>query len=319
MTKPLNILFAGTPEFAEIHLNAIINSGHSVVGVYTQPDRPSGRGKRLTASPVKRLATQHDISVYQPSSLKNEDAQKELASLNADVMVVVAYGLLLPKPVLDTPKYGCINVHGSILPRWRGAAPIQRAIEAGDITTGVTIMQMDIGLDTGDMLLKTECNIESEDTSARLHDKLCKIGPPALLEVLTQIANDHLVPEKQNDAESNYAKKIEKEEAKIDWQEDAYVIERKIRAFNPFPICYTTLNNERIKIHNARVFVSHSQNVPGDIINVDRDAIRVQCGENQLDILALQLPGKKPMEVSTFLNGYENLLHADKKSPRRFI
>ena len=319
MTKPLNILFAGTPEFAAVHLKSILNTHHSVIGVYTQPDRPSGRGKKLTASPVKQLALEHGVPVFQPASLKNEEAQNELASLHADIMVVVAYGLLLPKAVLDTPKHGCINVHGSILPRWRGAAPIQRAIEAGDTTSGVTIMQMDVGLDTGDMLLKAQCDIEPNDTSAILHDKLCEIGPPALIKTLEHIANGQATPEKQNDAESNYAKKIEKDEAKINWAESASVIERKIRAFNPFPICFTTLNGERIKIHSANVSNNHSSKTPGEIVHFDKNAIYVQCGENQIAIVELQLPGKKPMAVNTFINGYENLLLSEDNQPTHFL
>lgn len=195
--KPLNIIFAGTPDFAARHLQALLNSHHNVIGVYTQPDRPAGRGKKLTASPVKELAVANNIPVYQPGSLRKEPAQQELAALNADIMVVVAYGLILPKVVLDTPRLGCINVHGSILPRWRGAAPIQRALWAGDKETGVTVMQMDVGLDTGDMLLKTYLSIEDSDTSASLYEKLAEQGPVALLQALEGLANGTLAAEKQ--------------------------------------------------------------------------------------------------------------------------
>ena len=219
--KPLNIIFAGTPDFAARHLQALINSHHNVIAAYTQPDRPAGRGKKLTASPVKELALAHNIPVYQPGSLRKEPAQQQLAALNADIMVVVAYGLILPKVVLDTPRLGCINVHGSILPRWRGAAPIQRALWAGDKKTGVTIMQMDVGLDTGDMLLKTYLSIEDDDTSASLYEKLAQQGPNALLQALEALANGTLAAEKQDEALANYAEKLSKEEARLDWTKSA--------------------------------------------------------------------------------------------------
>lgn len=299
----LKLIFAGTPEFAACHLRALLESEHDVIAVYTQPDRPAGRGKKLTPSAVKQLALENDIPVFQPVSLKNEDAQKELAALNADVMVVVAYGLLLPKAVLDTPKHGCINVHGSILPRWRGAAPIQRAIEAGDKHSGVTIMQMDVGLDTGDMLLKKECDILPNDTSADLHDRLCDIGPPALIETLTHIAKGTITPEKQNDELSNYASKIEKAEAEIHWHESGDTVVRKILAFNPFPVAFTLLNNDRVKIHKAHVANNNTQRTPGECF-IKNGELLVQAADGQISIERIQMPGKKAMSAADFLNGF---------------
>ena len=306
----LNIVFAGTPEFAAVHLQALINSHHNLVAVYTQPDRPAGRGKKLTPSPVKKLALENNLPVLQPVSLKNEGAQEELKATNADVMVVVAYGLLLPQPVLDTPKLGCINVHGSLLPKWRGAAPIQRAVEYGDAKTGVTIMQMDIGLDTGDMLLKTDCEIYPTDTSHSLHDRLAEIGPPALLDSLNTMAEGNLTPEKQSSefegTAYQYAKKIEKAEAELDWSLPAKALDHKIRAFNPFPICYTTLGKDRLKIHSANV-LEQGKGKPGTI-TVENGKITVACGEGALELTFLQLPGKKTMDTSQFLNGFSQLL-----------
>ncbi|MDU5747844.1 MAG: methionyl-tRNA formyltransferase, partial [Haemophilus parainfluenzae] len=224
--KPLNIIFAGTPDFAAQHLTALLNSHHNIIAVYTQPDKPAGRGKKLQASPVKQLAEQHQIPVYQPKSLRKEEAQAELKALNADVMVVVAYGLILPQAVLDMPRLGCLNVHGSLLPRWRGAAPIQRSIWAGDQQTGVTIMQMDMGLDTGDMLHKVYCDIDDQETSASLYYKLAEIAPSVLIDVLDHLEEGKFIAEKQDDSQSNYAEKLSKEEAKLDWSLSAAQLER---------------------------------------------------------------------------------------------
>ena len=287
--ESLNIIFAGTPVFAANHLQALLDDGqHNVIAVYSQPDKPAGRGKKLTTSAVKSLALEHNIPVFQPVSLKNDDAQHELAALNADIMVVVAYGLLLPKAVLDTPRLGCINVHGSILPRWRGAAPIQRAIEAGDTVSGVTIMQMDVGLDTGDMLLKAECPILPTDSTVDLHDRLCDIGPPALLKTLNLLSQGQSEPEVQNDLDSNYAKKIEKNEAIINWRESSDLICRKIRAFNPFPICYALLNGERVRIQQAhtvtQVIATQAKKLAPGEIAIDSNEIRVGCGDGTLSI-----------------------------------
>ncbi|NOU51387.1 methionyl-tRNA formyltransferase [Pseudoalteromonas sp. JBTF-M23] len=301
MTKPLRIVFAGTPDFAARHLSALIDSHHEVVAVYSTPDRPAGRGKKLKASEVKMLALEHNLPVYQPESLKTPQAQTELAALNADVMVVVAYGVLLPKAILETPKMGCLNVHGSILPRWRGAAPIQRALWAGDEHTGVTIMQMDEGLDTGDMLHIATCPITTQDTSASLYDKLAQLGPVALLETLEQLSNGTAVATKQDDAQANYAKKLRKEEADIDWQMSAKQIALNIRAFNPWPVCFTQMQNQTVKIWQAEVIDSHG--TPGTVLSSDKDGIVIACAEQALKITQLQPQGKKPMSAQDFLNG----------------
>jgi len=303
-TSPLKIVFAGTPHFAAHHLQVLVDSEHEIVAVYTQPDRPSGRGKKLTPSPVKTLALAHNVTVEQPQSLKTENAQDVLRSYDADVMIVVAYGLLLPEVVLAIPRYGCLNVHGSLLPRWRGAAPIQRAIEMGDSETGITIMQMDKGLDTGDMLHKVTCAISTDETTASLHDKLMTLGAPALLHVLTQLPAASLQPEVQNNDLASYAAKITKEEAAINWQEPAMVIEKKIRAFNPFPMAYSFLGGNRIKIHHAEVCSTLSQGVPGEILSVNENGLDIACGEYSLCVYTLQIPNKKAMPIGDILNGY---------------
>ncbi|WP_122033471.1 methionyl-tRNA formyltransferase [Aliivibrio sp. EL58] len=302
MNKPLRIIFAGTPDFAARHLSALIDSHHEVIGVYTQPDRPAGRGKKLTASPVKELALEHNIPVFQPENFKTDEAKQELADQNADLMVVVAYGLLLPQAVLDTPKLGCINVHGSILPRWRGAAPIQRSIWAGDAETGVTIMQMDIGLDTGDMLSIATLPIEATDTSASMYNKLAELGPVALVECLSTIANGTAVAQKQNDELANYAKKLSKEEAKIDWTMDADAIERCVRAFNPWPMSHFSVEDKAIKVWQSRVETYTGNATPGTIIQADKTGIYVATGSNAIVFEQLQVPGKKAMGVQDILN-----------------
>ncbi|MBL4816519.1 MAG: methionyl-tRNA formyltransferase [Shewanella sp.] len=300
--KPLNIVFAGTPDFAARHLQALIDSEHNVIGVYSQPDRPAGRGKKLQASPVKILALEHNIPVYQPKSLRDEAAQQELSDLNADLMVVVAYGLILPQVVLDTPKLGCINVHGSILPRWRGAAPIQRALWAGDKETGITIMQMDLGLDTGDMLLKTQLTIEDDDTSGSLYDKLALQGPDALIQALAGLANGKLKAEKQDETLANYAQKLSKEEAELDWNKSALQLWREIRAFNPWPISHFSHNDASIKVRQAKVSESISDAPAGTIISADKNGIEIATGEGVLSLQNMQLPGKKPLSVGDILN-----------------
>ncbi|ATW42629.1 methionyl-tRNA formyltransferase [Glaesserella parasuis] len=304
--KKLNIIFAGTPDFAATHLQALLNSEHNVIAVYTQPDKPAGRGKKLQASPVKQLAEVHHIPVYQPKSLRKEEAQAELQALNADVMVVVAYGLILPEAVLKAPKYGCLNVHGSLLPRWRGAAPIQRSIWAGDTETGVTIIQMDIGLDTGDMLHKVTTPILATETSASLYAKLAELAPPALLEVLNGLTSGQFKPEKQQDEQANYAEKLTKEEAKLDWNMTACQLERNIRAFNPAPMAYLTLMvnevEERIKVYQAEV-LPHQEKTVGTVLAVDKNGIQIATQQGVLNITQLQPAGKKPMSVQDFLNG----------------
>ena len=302
MSQSLRIVFAGTPDFAARHLAALLSSEHEVIAVYTQPDRPAGRGKKLTASPVKNIALEHDIPVYQPENFKSDEAKQELADLNADIMVVVAYGLLLPQAVLDTPKLGCINVHGSILPRWRGAAPIQRSIWAGDAETGVTIMQMDLGLDTGDMLKIATLPIEATDTSASMYEKLADLGPQALIDCLADIAADKAVPVKQDDELANYAKKLSKEEARIDWSDDAAHIERCVRAFNPWPMSHFEAAENSIKVWQSRVAEQTSDKPAGTIVQADKTGIYVATGNGVLVLEQLQVPGKKAMPVQDILN-----------------
>ncbi|WDT86183.1 methionyl-tRNA formyltransferase [Alteromonas sp. 009811495] len=300
MTTPLKVIFAGTPDFAAKHLAALLDSKHDVVAVYTQPDRPAGRGKKLTASPVKVLGEEHNIPVYQPASLKQDAAQQELAAIDADIMVVVAYGLLLPTAVLNAPKLGCINVHGSILPKWRGAAPIQRSIWAGDSETGVTIMQMDEGLDTGDMLHIATLPIESSDTSATLYDKLAALGPKALVDVLDNF--DSYSPEKQDDALATYAKKLSKEEALINWHDDAAQIERNIRAFNPWPVAWMKIDEHNVKVWSGDVVALDKAVSPGTIVSANKEGITIATGKGALRITSLQIPGKKALPAADVIN-----------------
>lgn len=307
----MKIIFAGTPEFAATALAALINTEHEIVAVYTQPDRKAGRGQKLTASAVKQLALAHDLPVYQPLHFKSSTeeglaAQAELKALNADVMVVAAYGLILPQVVLDTPKYGCLNIHGSLLPRWRGAAPIQRAIATGDQETGVTIMKMAAGLDTGDMMFKTLCPIEATDTSASLHDKLAIQGAEAIVAVLeSEQRLQHYLAERevQNEADTVYAHKLSKAEALIDWSQSAVQIDRNIRAFNPWPVAFIRLDDE----NNLRVWnsVLTDQNVTaqaGEIIDINKHGVSVACGDGQVIILtSLQWPGAKALNAVQIL------------------
>jgi methionyl-tRNA formyltransferase len=307
LNTPLRIIFAGTPEFAAIHLQALIDSHHHIIAVYSQPDRPAGRGNKLQASAVKKLALDHDIPVYQPSSLKEEKAQTQISALDADLMVVVAYGLLLPLKVLNIPKFGCLNVHGSLLPRWRGAAPIQRAIWAGDKETGVTIMQMDEGLDTGPMLYKRTVLIDQNETSETLYNKLSECGPQALLACLATVPN--MQSEIQNNELASYAKKLSKEEAKIDWLIEAEQLEKNCRAFNPWPICYFEMAGLTIKVWECAVIadVENSGNKIGEIVAINKTGILVQTSKGGLLLKKLQLPGKKPMTCSDIMNGRSDL------------
>lgn len=298
----LKLIFAGTPDFAARHLAALLSSDHEVVAVYTQPDKPAGRGQKLTASPVKELALTHNLPIYQPASLRKEEVQAELASLGADLMVVVAYGLILPKVVLDTPRLGCINVHGSLLPRWRGAAPIQRSIWAGDTETGVTIMQMDVGLDTGAMIRKVTCPIAADETSTSLYDKLAELGPQALVETINAMAAGETAAEAQDDALANYAEKLSKEEARIDWSMEAVAIERCIRAFNPWPISWFEVAGQTIKVWQAEVVDSGHSQPAGTLLKADKQGIDIATGLGVLRLLTLQPPGKKAMSVSDLLN-----------------
>ncbi|HBE9182382.1 TPA: methionyl-tRNA formyltransferase [Serratia fonticola] len=302
MSDSLRIIFAGTPDFAARHLDALLSSGHQVVGVFTQPDRPAGRGNKLTPSPVKVLAEQHQIPVFQPKSLRPQENQHLVADLNADVMVVVAYGLILPKAVLDMPRLGCINVHGSLLPRWRGAAPIQRALWAGDSETGVTIMQMDVGLDTGDMMHKIACSIEATDTSASLYNKLAELGPQGLLITLQQLAAGTVQREVQDEALVTYAEKLSKEEARLDWSLSAEQLERCIRAFNPWPISYFTIDDQPVKVWQATVLAETANAEPGTIVHADKHGIQVATAQGILNLTQLQPAGKKPMSAQDLLN-----------------
>lgn len=307
-SSPLKIIFAGTPEFAAIALEAISLTHHQIVAVYTQPDRASGRGLKVTASPVKQLAEDLNLRVYQPASLKGESEQEELRKLHADVMIVAAYGLILPKAVLSIPRYGCINIHGSLLPRWRGAAPIHRAIIAGDKTTGITIMQMDEGLDTGAMLLKHAYTLAADETSQTLHDQLAKMGAEAMTEALDLLVQHKLVPEKQDDALATYAKKITKEEAQLNWNETAEELERKVRAFNPWPIAYTNWQGQHLRIGAASVVKHSGKQAPGTIIHASRDGIDVAAAQDALRLLKLQLPGGKMISVGDFYNAHREKL-----------
>jgi len=307
----LNVIFAGTPDFAAVHLQALLDSPHRVIAVYTQPDRPAGRGKKLLASPVKQLAEQNNIPVYQPHSLRDEQAQAELAALGADVVVVVAYGLILPQVVLDTPRLGCVNVHASLLPRWRGAAPIQRAIEAGDAESGVAIMQMEAGLDTGPVLVERRCAITAAETGGSLHDKLAQLGGPALLEALTQLADGSAAAQPQDDSAANYAAKISKDEARLDWSRPAIELQRLVRAFNPFPVCWTTYadskGEQRLRVYRAQLERGCHSDSPGTILGADDEGILVACGREALRLQLLQLPGKKALPAAEILKGYRAL------------
>ncbi|OCG21043.1 methionyl-tRNA formyltransferase [Gilliamella sp. wkB108] len=301
-TQPLNIIFAGTPDFAATHLKALINANHNVIAVFTQPDRPAGRGNKLTASPVKQLALENNLPVYQPDTLKKEENQKVIAELNADIMIVVAYGLILPQAVLDMPKLGCLNVHGSLLPRWRGAAPIQRACWAGDTQTGITIMQMDAGLDTGDMLYKLTCPIEPTDTSASLYEKLAQLGPQGLLQTLALIKEGKIKPEKQDATQATYAEKLSKQEAKLDWHLPAVQLERCVRAFNPWPVSYFEVNGEMIKVWQAQVTAIEHNQPAGTILKADKLGICIATSDGAFNMTLLQPAGKKPMSAQDLLN-----------------
>lgn len=300
----LKIVFAGTPEFAARALEQVLSTRHQVCAVYTQPDRPSGRGLKLAPSPVKLLAQQHEIPVFQPVTLRDPAAQAELAALQPDLMVVVAYGLILPPAVLAIPVHGCVNVHASLLPRWRGAAPIQRAILAGDRETGVTIMQMDQGLDTGAMLLKKVCLIAGNDTAGELHDRLAQLGGEALLEVLEQVALGTLSAQPQQDDLATYAAKLDKQEARIDWTRPASQLERLVHGFNPWPVAFTVFNGERLRILRAHALPQTEQATPGTIIGQSREGVDVACGEGVLRLVQLQMPGRKPVNAAEFGNAH---------------
>jgi methionyl-tRNA formyltransferase len=312
----LRIAFAGTPDFSVPALEALLGSGHRVVGVLTQPDRPKGRGRQLAASPVKEAALKHGLAVSQPETLKTDAGRAELRSWAPDLLVVVAYGLILPPQVLVLPRLGCLNIHASLLPRWRGAAPIQRAILAGDALTGVTIMLMDAGLDTGPMLLKKEVPIAPADTGGSLHDRLASLGADALLEALGPYADGALKPVPQPTEGASYAAKLEKSEALIQWERDALDIERQVRAFNPWPVAETRLDGEQLRIFGAAADRGGTAiepaagtapdvkpPLPGTIVEVQGDSLLIQCGRGRLAVRQLQRPGRRAMSAADFVRG----------------
>lgn len=307
--KSLKIIFAGTPDFASFALDALLQTSHEVVAVYTQPDRPAGRGLKLTPSPVKTLAQQYQIPVFQPKSLKDAHEQDLLKQYDADVMVVAAYGLLLPIEVLNLPRLGCINIHPSLLPRWRGAAPIQRTIYAGDEETGVTIMQMDAGLDTGPILLQQKFKLKGDETSQTLHDELAVLGAKTLIETLDLLAENKVTPKPQDNDFATYATKITKEEALIDWMRPAIELEREIRAFNPWPIAYTTWRGQSLRIWKAICLdeTTGSQE-PRTLIHASREGIDIATGVGSLRLLEVQLPGGKILKAADFFNARQKEL-----------
>lgn len=297
----MRIIFAGTPDFAATSLQALLNTDHDIVAVYTQPDKKGKRKNQLAPRPVKDLALANDIPVYQPHSLKDEEEQATLRALDADLMVVVAYGMLLPAAVLEIPQHGCINVHGSILPRWRGAAPIERAMLAGDSETGVTIMQMDVGLDTGDMLHKVFTPIDNTDTSASLHQRLATLGAQALTDCLSDIADGSAVAEKQDESLVTYAEKLTKQEGQIDWTKSAKEIDLLVRTLSPRVAVTFSLDDQPVKLLACEV-VSDQQGAAGSLLPADKKTILVACGEGALKVTELQLPGKKAMSSADVLN-----------------
>ncbi len=311
----MKIIFAGTPDFSVAALKALIDSSHEICAVYTQPDRPAGRGRKLTPSPVKKYALEHSIEVLQPETMKDATTQDKLNSFNADIMVVVAYGLILPQVALDIPRLGCLNIHASILPRWRGAAPIQRAIEAGDKVSGVTIMQMNAGLDTGEIIRIDECEITADETGGSLHDKLAAIGGKSILGALQQVIEPDFKPTPQDDTQANYANKLSKKEALIDWNKDAQTIVDTIRAFNPWPVAHTSLNGDTMRVwggvvsktENSSAQTPSAQAQLGEVISCDKNGLLVACGSDGLGVVCIdriQLPGGKQTDISAFINAH---------------
>ncbi len=298
----MRLIFAGTPEFAARALQALIAAGYSIPLVLTQPDRPAGRGMKLKRSPVKEVALAHGLAVEQPESLKTEAARQILLAAQADVMVVAAYGLILPQAVLDLPRLGCINIHASLLPRWRGAAPIHRAIEAGDSETGITLMQMDRGLDTGAMLARIALPILADDTTGSLHDRLAELGAQAIVKLLPELAAGKVSATPQDAALANYAAKIGKEEARLDWRRPAEELDRKIRAFNPFPGAYGLLDGAALKIWQARPLSDSGE--PGRILSLADGELRIACGAGALAVAEVQRAGAKRLPIDAFLAGH---------------
>ncbi len=307
----LRVVFAGTPDFAAMSLQAVLNSQHQVIQVLTQPDRPQGRGKKVVFSDTKQLALDHDITVWQPQSLRSPEVVEQLKALQPDVLVVVAYGLIIPPEVLAIPKFGCLNVHGSLLPRWRGAAPIHRAIQAGDAETGATIMLMDEGLDTGPMLHKVSTPITADDTGGSLYQRVAQQGAEALVEVLDNLEHYIAHQVSQDDSQATYAHKLTKAEGALDWQKSAQELARQVRAFNPWPVAWAQLEGQTLRIWEAAA--QAGQGTPGEVLSASAQGIEVACGEGSLILTQLQLPGKRRLSAQEVLNGHGELLAVGKR------
>lgn len=303
----MKVIFMGTPDFSVGTLEALIEAGHEVALVVTQPDKPKGRGGKMQYTPVKEVAVAHNIPVYQPKRIREPECIEELRKYNADIMVVIAFGQILPKEILEMTPYGCVNVHASLLPSYRGAAPIQWAVINGDKVSGVTTMQMNEGLDTGDMLLKVEIPLDEKETGGSLHDKLAEAGARLCVETLDALKAGTVTPEKQGDSPTAYAKMLDKHMGKIDWKMSAKEIERLIRGLNPWPSAYTRWNenDKGMKIWEAEVAEGQTDKAAGTVVEVAKDGFFVQTGDGLLKITALQIPGKKRMDAAAFLRGYQ--------------
>ena len=298
----MRLIFAGTPEFAALALQALLDAGHDIPLVLTQPDRPAGRGMKLKASPVKEIALAHHLQVAQPENLKTDSSRRIIQDTRADVMIVAAYGLILPQVVLDMPRLGCVNIHASLLPRWRGAAPIHRAIEAGDTETGITLMQMDRGLDTGAMLTRAVLPILDSDTTGSLHDRLAALGAREIVRLLPELAAGTVSAAPQDDTQACYAAKIGKEEARLDWTRPALELDRRIRAFNPFPGAFGLLEGNPLKIWLARP--APGAGAPGRILAISDGGLLIACGEGALEVMEVQKAGGRRLPISAFISGH---------------